>query len=260
MRVTASGFGIEVTTDVTESLDGLDVASWFPPGFSVVPDAGREPDFRVSGRPDDIWISGTKGVITRVPTAHDARINLLLCLAPMVDGPVVNLLHAGAVATPHGALVFAGASGSGKSRLTKVLADAGCGYLSDEIAAVAPSGEVHPWPKPISIRYDERLAPGLYQPEALGFDVVRDPVPIAAVLLLEFEPGSGLDVEELGAAEAVVRLLPHAFSARDPSLLARLRAVAERVPVLRGRRGEATNAVRDFMALAAGYALRQPQP
>jgi hypothetical protein len=61
-------------------------------------------------------------------------------------------IHAGAVAGPHGAVVLPGAPGAGKSTMTAALVRAGCGYLSDELAALDLEGRlVHPFPRPLAL-------------------------------------------------------------------------------------------------------------
>jgi hypothetical protein len=63
------------------------------------------------------------------------------------------LLHAGAVASTSGAVVFPGESGSGKSTLVAALCLAGFDYLSDELAVVdCGSLAVLPFLKPICLK------------------------------------------------------------------------------------------------------------
>jgi len=73
------------------------------------------------------------------------------------------LLHAGAVQTHHGAIVFPAASGGGKSTLVAGLVRSGLGYLSDELVALSLDPRLAlPYPKPITLK------PGSYAffPEA----------------------------------------------------------------------------------------------
>jgi hypothetical protein len=61
-------------------------------------------------------------------------------------------IHAGAVAGPHGAVLLPGPPGAGKSTMTAALVRAGCGYLSDELAALDLTGRcVHPFPRPLAL-------------------------------------------------------------------------------------------------------------
>jgi hypothetical protein len=63
------------------------------------------------------------------------------------------LFHAGALEAGGTGVLVPGASGSGKSTLVAGLARAGLGYLTDELAALdMASGELQPYPKPITVK------------------------------------------------------------------------------------------------------------
>jgi len=63
------------------------------------------------------------------------------------------LFHAAALESRCGGVLLPGPSGSGKSTLSSALATTGMGYLSDELVALdMESGQLLPYPKPISIK------------------------------------------------------------------------------------------------------------
>jgi hypothetical protein len=89
---------------------------------------------------------GAQIVIDRVPGSEDGDIRALTLGCPlaallMQRGALV--LHASGIATRRGAVVFAGASGRGKSTLVAALVARGHRMLTDDLAAieVQPNGE-----------------------------------------------------------------------------------------------------------------------
>lgn len=81
----------------------------------------------------------------------EAVVSLLNRLA--VDHTPGRLLfHAGVVERDGRAVMVVGPSGRGKSTLTAALVQAGCSYLSDEVASVDPTTRwIDPFPKPLSL-------------------------------------------------------------------------------------------------------------
>ncbi|MCA1709429.1 MAG: hypothetical protein LC808_41575, partial [Actinobacteria bacterium] len=106
------------------------------------------------------------------------------------------------------------------------------------------------WPRPLGMREHDRLGPGRYSVECVGgHRAPLDRYPIARIYLLHFESTvPELDVTQISPGEAMLSLLPHAFSARTPELLERLSRLAAAVPVFRGVRGEAHSAARCLLS------------
>jgi hypothetical protein len=86
------------------------------------------------------------------------------------DAGADNLLfHSGAVEADGTGVLLPGASGSGKSTLTAGLVRAGLGYLTDELAALhMTSGELVPYPKPITVKPGSFAALADIGPDACG--------------------------------------------------------------------------------------------
>lgn len=120
----------------------------------------REPaiDFAVEGGETGSSYAVCRGAAT-VRTTDDPSV-ALAHLVWEIGQAVVRasartgrlLLHAGAVASDHRAVLLPAASGSGKSMLTAALVSSGLRYLTDDVAAIeATTGMVLPYPKPIAV-------------------------------------------------------------------------------------------------------------
>lgn len=133
--------------------------------FSLVPDDGREADTTLSlvmappsrdpaiRRFHFVYRGGSRvGRTThRWEVFRFLECQLDFLLAEKVDQAL--LLHSGAVARGNAGVLLPGPSGSGKSSLSLALVQSGCSYFSDEIGVVDPgTGELHPFPKPVSIK------------------------------------------------------------------------------------------------------------
>lgn len=160
---------------------------------------------------------------------------------PPMDVPGLTILHAGVVEWEGAALVFAGASESGKSRLVEAMLRSGAGYLSDECAPVNDELEVLSWPQPLGMREHPRLGPGRHSVESLGGrEALLARYPVVRIYILHFDHEvSELDMAAVSPGEGLLHLLPHTFSARTPELFHRLGRLTTTVPVYRGVRGEA---------------------
>ncbi len=78
-----------------------------------------------------------------------------------------TLFHAGAVSYGGRAIILPGAPGTGKTSLVLKLVQAGCKFLSDEIACVDPRrGEVQPFPRKLLCRRDAEQLLDLKLPAA----------------------------------------------------------------------------------------------
>jgi hypothetical protein len=150
-----------------------------------------------------------------------------------VDTVELPALHALAVASDDGAIVLAGASGSGKSTTAATLVQHGWRYLSDEVAALDPSGRVRPYPKPISIDPGSPLAgweAGGLAPAGRFGEVATAPAPVCLLGLLDARPGPA-PVVLLDRAAALAALMQGLFGGSDE---ARARVFVLLADVLRG--------------------------
>lgn len=181
------------------------------------------------------------------------------------------ILHAGAITVSGGAIALPAAMEAGKTTLVTGLVRAGCGYLSDELAALpAPDVSVRPYPKAISLDPGSwPLFPDLQPDPAQGdwsptqwlVDADRihagavrlDPVPLRGVVFPRHRPGGDTAIQRLRPPEALRALAMCAFGFHDDpaAVLPRLAGIAERVPTWSLSTGdgvtEAVDAVLDVL-------------
>ena len=143
------------------------------------------------------------------------------------------VLHAAAIETDAGVVLFCGPSGRGKSTLAAALATHGHRVLADDGAVVSFEPRAVAWPGPTGIRLwrdgGRALVPARRAPA---------PVPLAAIVVLAPRGGASAAVERLDPAEAVPEVVPHVMTAASPVLpaaFATAARLAREVPVWRGR-------------------------
>jgi HprK-related kinase A len=144
------------------------------------------------------------------------------------------LFHAGAVTANGQGLLLPGGSGSGKSTLVAGLLAAGFGYLSDEVAVVAPTtGQVLPFAKSVCVKAGARpvLAPLYPQlarthwrhrfgPELVAFLPppagcwATEPVALRFVVLPRYAAGAATRLEPIARSAAAAVLLEQSFNVR----------------------------------------------
>lgn len=160
-------------------------------------------------------------------------------------------VHAGVVAFDGRALLLPGRSAAGKTTLTAALLGAGAAYGSDEYAVLSPDGRVLPYPRRLEIR--DR--PGRNRPSAaeLGAATFAEPLRVAAVAHLGYQPESGYQVEAISAGTAVLRLFDNTVCAQSRAVeaLDALAAATRGIKAVAGSRGEAASAVPAIMALVS---------
>jgi hypothetical protein len=182
------------------------------------------------------------------PEAQEDRLlNTLIALLLAQRGELV--LHAAAVQTERGAVIFCGPSGRGKSTLAAVLGTQGFPILAEDVIVLTvQDGCVLAWPGPIGVRLDPATAQTL---GGSGSTVVRGKhlhvpqapsssagVPVAAIVALDPRGGSELEVTALdgpgGMAAiflSVTRFEPDAW----PGSFRQTAGLIRRVPCHRAR-------------------------
>ncbi|MDQ6839661.1 MAG: hypothetical protein M3137_15375 [Actinomycetota bacterium] len=148
--------------------------------------------------------------------------------------PLLGLepLHASAVATFAGALLLVGPSGSGKTTLATTLLGRGHALVADDACAFDDDGRLWPGPPLMNLRPDAaagRVAGKVVGPynEKLAMMPTRwcpAPTGVAAVVMLEPEPGTDLIFRALSAREALPAVLAHV---RTPSVFVDRRRSAQ---------------------------------
>jgi hypothetical protein len=233
---------------------------WTAPNGDLVAMFYRLPEgylLRFPGRADFILAAPDRS-ISCIPTPQASR-NALLALYQNQVSPLLRslngalVLHGSAASGPPGALAFLGQSGRGKSTLAAAFARAGHPFLTDDGVwlerasdgfLVAPrSPGIRLWPDSelavLDIAAHDRpgiwaekshLAPGPALPHR------DEPQRLRSIYLLGEGQGSGIVLEPLASAAALVELIKHAFildvedRAAHLAHFERLAGLAETVP------------------------------
>jgi hypothetical protein len=166
-------------------------------------------------------------------------------------------VHAGAVAIDGRALLVPGASFAGKTTLVAALVREGAAYLSDEFAVLDESGQVHPYPRPLSLRPG---GPQFGGPVEAPGDQQAGPRPVGAIVVTSYEAGGRFEPRRISAGSGALALLANAVPARERpgETLRAARAAASRAVVLEGSRGEADEAAGALVELARRQAAVGP--
>ena len=204
-----------------------------------------------------VW---ARGATSKVEETATYLLGPVLGFVLRVRG--INSLHASAVAIGGRACAFLGASGSGKSSSAAAFAKLGHPVLADDVTPVTEDGGrflAHPgyprvrlWPDSVEGLFgDAEALPRIVEGwdkrfvdlAAAPFGFQREPLPLAAIYLLDPRPGPP-SLEEVGAREAVMAIVAESFAtymldrerrAREFEFIARL---VDQVPVRRLARGD----------------------
>jgi hypothetical protein len=162
-------------------------------------------------------------------------------------------LHAGAIATPAGALAIAAATGGGKSTLLSELLARGAALMADDVLVLEPRGaaevpRAHPAPPAMTVpaARAERLRGALAPPPAtiatlgeehwIAVPVHPGPLPLAALVVLdrarELATALHRDEQPLGALLGALLRYPRT-SARERTRFETAAAIAAHAPVWR---------------------------
>jgi hypothetical protein len=144
------------------------------------------------------------------------------------------LLHAGAVASPSGAVVgLVGPSGAGKTTAMHHLG-ARFGYVTDETLAVRPDGTVAGYPKPLSLVRDGLGHKEQVGPDALGLLAPPARCHLVGLILLDRDGTDPTLVETVPRLDALAMLAPHtSYLSRHDQPLHALAGLVDRVGGLR---------------------------
>ncbi len=249
---TFESFGLvgELASDDRDLLEAAQ--AMLPPGWRG---ADRRPSVRFGA-----W---TDGSITangaRADWAPHGRPSLLK-LGSVVrhhlatHAPGFTFVHAGVVDVGGCGIVIPGRSYTGKSTLVAELVRRGAAYVSDEYAVLDPSGLVHPFAKPLSIRAGKHdpLGQLVPVPEEL---IAEHPIRAGVVVLTSYAPGAQWCPSVGSRAEGAFALLQNTVSARlrPAAALHATSRLARAATFVAGQRGEAS----DTAGAVLEIALRQ---
>jgi hypothetical protein len=148
-------------------------------------------------------------------------------------------VHAGVIAWKGSAVLLPGESFSGKTTLVECFLSRGAAYLSDEYAALSVEGNVHPFPRKLSIRRpDGRSRSRVAVPEDR---TVRGGLLVKLLVFTAFRKEKQWDPRVISPGEALLSLLANTIPARTRPrfALSVLSRIATEAPGLKGWRGEA---------------------
>ncbi len=223
--------------------------------LTTVPAAapGSEPDVRFSITLEDgtDWVLRRDGqLISRSATGLELPLRLLvtqITRQSLDHTPDKLHVHGGTVVHEGRGILVYGPSFAGKSTMIGALVGAGCGFLSDESAAIDPgSARVHGWPKPLSLRQGALELLGLVDPEdstpvplqfpatELGSGAVVTETAIHLMIETAYDEGVSTQLDEVHPADAAVRLAANSldlprFARGGMAVLGRLAAGARAV-------------------------------
>lgn len=160
-------------------------------------------------------------------------------------------LHAGVVGWKGRAIILPGRSHAGKSTLVRALLDAGADYYSDEYAVIDQDGNIHPYPRRLSLRRPDDKLPDRPTPADLGAKVGSEPLRAGLVLFSQYraDAPASWTPQPLSPGQACVKLLDHAIAAqsRPEHVMDAVHALGKRLPAFKSIRGDARTVVPDLL-------------
>lgn len=248
-------FGVGFDLDLPDSEAWQQSLAWvLPPGWRARKDARA--GIRIAARAHrDGWEVTTKATRSTTVTLDDAAqlVERTLRQHLALQAPGLVFIHAGVVEYGGRAVVIPGHTHTGKTTLVRALAQAGCGYLSDEYAVVDRDGFIHPYPRHLSVR---RAGGGRehVDPTAAGFSVVNDPLRAGAIVTLPLRVEETPFLRRGKQGPSAMALMNNAVVARTRprETLRAAAAVARESQYWRGQRRDATEATTTLLAQLRG--------
>lgn len=167
-------------------------------------------------------------------------------------------LHAGAVGWKGKAILIPADSYQGKSTLVAELVRQGAEYYSDEYAILDKDGNVHPFPRPISMRtYDGELAIHELEIESLGGIVADKPIPVGLILITKYVENGKWRPKLLTPGQGMLEIMPHTISlGNHPDFsLSVLKNIASRAIIASSYRGSAKNFAKTLISFVDKHVI-----
>jgi hypothetical protein len=247
-------YGVRVAVRLAEPGLLAAVERRFPPGWRAAARAGADRVYELGiagpggsrGRREYVLSAEARELARSARLAEVLDVfesDSRLFVAEMTTERV--LLHAGAVAWGGRGVVIPGRSWSGKTTLVAELVRAGAAYFSDEYAVLDHDGQLHPYPKPLSVREGGTDVQINRPVECFGGRAATGPVAVGLVIVSEYRAGAVWEPTRLSAGDGMLALSDNSISIRrSPQLvldtLGKALAGAE---VIAGARGEASQVV-----------------
>jgi len=240
-------YGVHIGVRATDSTVLESVLNYLPPGwelssssvidelYSLIVDS-LHPECRYQLYRAEEKLSETTKLEEALDT-FDSDLRLQIAIAAQDK----LFVHAGVVGWQGKAIVIPGRSFSGKTTLVTELVKAGATYYSDEYAVFDTSGQVHPYPRPLSVRQTEGARVKQCPVEELGGTAGIEPLPVGLIVYTQYKPGAQWNPSQISSGEAVLALLDNTVVARlrpDFALPILAGAVSNALSI-EGQRGDA---------------------
>jgi hypothetical protein len=232
------------------------VTALLPPGWRSRGPAADDKHFVITKGNGTSYSVAFGGATIASDVELDVALGVLdaqLCACVALHAPDRVFVHAGVVGSGGRAIVIPGPSFSGKTTLVAELVRAGADYYSDEFAVLDGGGLVHPYPRRLAIRGEDRVRT---EREPHGRDEApsKDPLPVGVIAVAHYRPGAVWQPRQRSAGEGVLALLANTVPAqeRPAEALAALRQAVTTAVVVEGERGEAAAMVDQLLESAAG--------
>lgn len=242
-------FGVPVSLAVPESAAWDAALTWIlPPGWIPATDSPTRHTLRVDPGVDGYIVTDLTDKKT-LPLSEDdaaALVERRIRERVALHAPNHIFIHAGVVEVGGKAIVIPGHTHTGKTTLVQALLAAGCGYLSDEYAAVDADGMVHPYPRPLSVRRPDGTRDRVIVNHNASVDA---PVPPTAVVTLPRRPDEPLMLRRGRPGPAAMALMNNTIPARvrPAESLRSAATLARRTTYWRGHRRDADEAARALL-------------
>jgi hypothetical protein len=236
--------------EIAAQWSGCDAVGWEAriDGAPFVAERGRDGDYRFAHGERSLHFLAADGQLLRSalaegegPASWRVLLDSVLFSVALIRGR--EALHAGAVATERGAVAIVAGSGGGKSTLLAELLRGGGTLLSDDVVVLEPGVDgaplAHPGPPLMTVPAPVRPLPGepiaaLGEERWVAVPVAPEPIPLAAVVLLNRHPGAATGLRALSDPLAVLLASLLAFPRTPERERARFELAAEiaaRVPI-----------------------------
>jgi hypothetical protein len=186
---------------------------------------------------------GPLGRIIRTTNLEDALVLFEQDLMTLV-GAYSNkrlIMHAGAVGISGRAIVFPGASSSGKSHLVAALLRAGATLFSDEYTLIDAAGRVHPFKRPVQFKDTAAQKALSGATDELSTTWSSKPLPVQLIVMTHYKPGVQFRPRAVSPGNAVLEVLPHTLRAihRPREAVERLLQLVSAIKVVKSARPDA---------------------
>ena len=242
-EITFEAYGVPLAIEASRP-DILERASaYLPPGWRPYRSRDVQRRFGIRHDPDGSYAFMKDGDAETLGLNLDLAVLMLdteLRLFIARKAPNAIFVHAGVVAHRGKAIILPGLSFAGKTTLVAALVRAGATYLSDEFAVLDADGLVHPYPKPLSLRNEDRIQVD-QSVESLGGVAGDTALPVGLIAATTYRPGGEWHPRRLSAGEGAMSMLANTVPARErpQESLRAIRMAVEHAVVLESERGEA---------------------